>query len=375
MLCRAARPARRRAALTWMGLMLENDSDLAQQIRERPAIAVGPGGSETFVRDLALHLGALPGGTLSITLGADEAVSLRMSGNDNDDLAGLWERLRAVPDPPSLTGDPLGDAWAVARASSRATKASEHEDGFELSFTPDYEAIEALTSPNPHRLIGWLTDLATARAGLTVELVDEAAGFRFSTRFPGGAQDRLLAESGGRGLNHAPLVFQGRAAGVRFDAAFAWTHGPGLQVVAIVNGQRTASGGTHVEGVWQGLADGFNAELRRRGLVDRPLLGVLDMPRNCILVVSVDVKEPEWGPSTKDCLHSVEARRALRIGVARALVEQLGTDAMESPEAPWQQLGVFGPREGSWLLRAAEERPADIPADEKWGARDPYFNH
>jgi hypothetical protein len=68
-----------------------------------------------------------------------------------------------------------------------------------------------------------------------------ARGAQYATMFPRGAVDRLFAEAAGRSLNHRPLHFGVDAQGVTADIAVAWANGPGLQVVAIVNGERTAN--------------------------------------------------------------------------------------------------------------------------------------
>lgn len=351
--------------------MSDEDLVFAALVRKRPAMYLGNEGAEILVRMIALDAGRSFAGVVSVTL-HDGSIAIRFTGHDG--AAEYWKILQNAPSPPALTGESRAWSWALTRVCSTQAEAQERDDGFELAFTPDYAGIRGMTRVSAHRLAGWLADLATTRPGLRVEVTDDASAFGFATSFPRGAHDRLLAEGAGRRLNHAPLVFRGEHEGVSFDASFVWADGPGLQVVALVNGERTPAGGAHVRGIWEGMADGLNAELVRRSLADEPLVGALDVPRNCLLVVSVEMSEPKWGPATKDCLHSREALRALRTALASGLVEQLGPDIIESAEAPWQLLGAMHHQDGTWLSRLAEAVPKLKPG-ERWGSTDPYFHH
>jgi hypothetical protein len=111
--------------------------------------------------------------------------------------------------------------------------------------------------------VGYLRDHATARPDLRIELRDHASGAHVSLAYPQGALDRLLEEAGLCWFNHRPMRFVATTDGGALDVAFAWKKGPGLQVVALVNGARTPNGGSHVKGVWEGIARALETRLQK----------------------------------------------------------------------------------------------------------------
>lgn len=351
----------------------DEDLDFAALVRKRPAIYFGDQGADSLIRMLALEAGSGFTGTLTVTLRADGSIRLGFGGEQA--AAEYWQILSNAPDPPNLTGYHRSWPWSLIRVCCLHADLARTDSGFWLEFTPDYD-MDLMSRPRAHQLAGWLSDLATTRPGMTVSLVDAFSDVRFGTSFPRGALDRLLLEAAGRRLNHSPLIFHGEANSVKYDAAFAWADGPGLQVVALVNGERTPAGGAHVKGIWQGLADAANIELTSRGLLqqDSRRVGALDLPRNCVLVVTVEMDSPKWGPATKDCLHSGRAQLVLREAVATSVVDQLGPTIMAAANPPWQLLAGVHQQDGVWLDRVPASL-ADLETGERWGATDPYFHH
>ncbi|MBM4783951.1 MAG: hypothetical protein GQE15_40285 [Archangiaceae bacterium] len=180
-----------------------------------------------------------------------------------------------------------------------------------------------------------LRDAATAFPGSVIALFDEADGLELRVRYPHGSADRLLEEAGVRRLNH-PFHFVGSAGAVSFDVAFSWCNGPGLQVVALTNSWRNANGGSHVYGVWEGIAAALAPLLG--GTAGKPFTQEL-LPRNAVVVVSVHLQDPHFGPATRDCLHDARPRHAIRDALQQAFVAQLGQARLEANHPPWQTLG------------------------------------
>jgi hypothetical protein len=322
--------------------------DLFVRIRQAPGMFLGHEGVDGIIKQIALASGHSFRGLLEVRLRSDGVIRVRFG--DDEQVIGCF---KGPGDPHEwpLRGDaPPVWGWRLAQACSVRAEARELPDGIELSFLPDYPSINLLIAPSPHRLAGWLADLATARPGLKVELFDEASQLQFAASFPRGAQDRLLYESGARDLNHPPLVFRGEGNQVSYDVAFAWAAGRGLEVVALVNGQRTAAGGAHVHGFWEGVADAINAEVASGGSSGKRCtkVGPFFFPRNCVLVISVELRDPTWGPGTNDCLHSRRARSVIRHEVAAGFMAALDS-ARTSPNPPWlMRSGPHSP-EGAWL--------------------------
>jgi hypothetical protein len=212
-------------------------------------------------------------------------------------------------------------------------------------------------------VVGYLRDQATARPDLKIELRDHASGAHVSLAYPEGALDRLREEAGFRSFNHRPMRFVATTDGGALDVAFSWTHGPGLQVVALVNGERTPSGGSHVKGVWEGIARALETRMQKvptRG--PRRTVVEADLPRNAVLVTSVHLKDPSWGPATRDCLHHDRTADVIADRVASDFLAQLGPAALANAWPPWQCLGDVH-RTEHWLelMAAGLQEPAGPP--------------
>lgn len=217
-----------------------------------------------------------------------------------------------------------------------------------MRFRFDTRAFPMLRVRDPHRLSTSLRDLATAFAGTVIECVDEEHDLQLRVHYPRGAADRLLEEAGLRSLNHL-FHSVGSAGPVRFDVAFSWCNGPGLQVVALTNSWRNANGGAHVYGVWEGIAAALGALLG--ATTEKPFTQDL-LPRNAVVVVSVHLEEPRFGPATRDCLHDARARQSICDALQREFVAQLGQARLDANNPPWQTLGgVHG--NTPWLERFA----------------------
>jgi hypothetical protein len=218
-----------------------------------------------------------------------------------------------------------------------------------VSFRFDTRAFPMLQVREPYRLSTALRDAATTFPGAVIELFDEAHDLQMRVRYPRGSADRLLEEAGTRQLNH-PFHFVGSAGPVRFDVAFSWCNGPGLQVVALTNSWRNANGGAHVYGIWEGIAAALSPLLG--ATIEKPFAPET-LPRNAVVVVSVHLEDPRFGPATRDCLHDARARQAIRDALQHGFVAQLGQAGLEANTPPWQALGgVHG--DTPWLRRFAD---------------------
>lgn len=237
-----------------------------------------------------------------------------------------------------------------------------------VSFRLDTRALPMLIVREPFRLSAALRDAATAFPGTVIELLDETHDHRLRVRYPRGSADRLLEEAGVRSLNH-PFHFVGSAGPISFDVAFSWCNGPGLQVIALTNSWRNANGGAHVYGVWEGIAAALSPLL---GAPTEKPFPAEALPRNAVVVVSVHLEDPRFGPATRDCLHDARARHAIRDALEHGFVSQLGQARLEGNHPPWQTLG--GVHGGTpWVQRFAEfwsegrlDRVADL---------DPWAHH
>jgi hypothetical protein len=261
-------------------------------------------------------------------------------------------------------GSPGQHIWDIAAAVCLAVEW--RESG--AIFAPDLEVFPYLGPFSPLALMGVVNDLATAFPNCHFEVADERTGLRTALQYRDGCKDRLRVEGGERTCRDV-LRFHGVDGEVAYDIAVAWCHGPGLQVVALVNGDRAANGGCHVQGVWEGVADALNARLEAQNIRSRRV-DLMDIPRNALLVVSVHLDQPKFGAATRDCLHDQRARDAVRAAIGQSFFAELGEEVARGANPPWQLLAGFH-HDTPWLERFPEE----LSDDSRPGARDPFHHH
>lgn len=275
----------------------------------------------------------------------------------------------ALTSPEQPTGGPIAlSAWQLAIAISKHVEHEESGSRLSATFEPDFDAFPFLGPVSPYPLVGVFSDLATAYPQHRFEAVDEREGLRLALQFARGCEDRLYIERGDRGVRR-PLRFEGKRGDVAYDVALGWCPGPGLQVVSLVNGARSANGGSHVQGVWEGVASALNQRLRAEGIASRDL-DLMDIPRNAVLVVSVHLDDPSFGPATKDCLHDERVRLAVRDAVAKDFFAKLDDDAIHSSKPPWQLMSGMH-YDIPWL----ERLPSQLSNECRPGDRDPFHHH
>lgn len=259
-------------------------------------------------------------------------------------------------------------SFKLGEAVSKRVEWSEANGQLGAVFVPDLDRFPYLAARSMYPLVGFVHDLSTAFPQCGFDVDDEGNGLHVALQFAGGCQDRLRMEAGQRSVRQL-CRFDGESGEVRYDVALAWCSGPGLQVVSIVNGARSPNGGSHVQGVWEGIADALNERLKAEGISARDIT-VMDSPRNAVLVVSVHLGAPEYGPATRDCLHDERARHAVRNSVAEGFFAKLGEEAIRSATPPWQLLAGIH-HKTSWLRRL----PDELCDNGRPGERDPYHHH
>jgi DNA gyrase/topoisomerase IV subunit B len=313
---------------------------LREMVRRRPGMFFGT--SDKDAHALAPLLGRW---TLDLLASGASEVALAFRANGNVELS-------------HTGGRAIGHGDNVALACSSMQHAASSTDGAKVAFVPDVEAFPMLAVRGTHLLVGMLRDAATAFPSATLSFVDEISNTEIRLRHSRGCADRLSEEVASRWMLSV-LRSTGATGDVTLDVAFAWCGGPGLQLVALTNGQRNANGGSHVLGVWQGIA----AALGTLGVRCKPE----QLPRNAALVVSVHVESPDYGPVTKDCLHDRRSREAVRDAVARDFPSQL-IEAAQGSMPPWQLAGGVHRESRPWLTHATDDLAGNAEPD-------PYAHH
>ena len=317
---------------------------------------------EWFVKDV-LRAGATE---IGVEVGERGAISLRATAREP--LAAWSREWQAALADPGSTRVVHTQALQVLRLASTELEARWSDHEMRVVFRPDPARFrEPLAA---HASLGFFADLATAHPGLRVIVRDRTRGLDATLIYPRGALDRVLQEGTRSKLNHPPLRIEEVTAEIRFDVAFAWRQGPGLQLVALVNGERSRNGGMHVRGFWEGIAAAIEKRLPPASDPPRRVLTEREVPRNAVLVISVHLDDPKYGPATRDCLHDVRAHDAIRTRADEAFGQWLDHDGPRG-NPPWQLLGGMHSGE-PWPKTYAEmlSRPAEPPFPDPYLHRD-----
>ncbi|MBP0449264.1 DNA gyrase subunit B [Kitasatospora sp. RG8] len=219
------------------------------------------------------------------------------------------------------------------------------DSGTTLVFWPDPE-IFGTAEYSFDDLAEEFRELAFLNRGLDVSLTDRrrSAGPRsVRFRFPGGARDfvAFLDEQEAAPVHPDVIGFEQedpRMAGT-MEVALRW-RGPGeARLRSYANGWRTPAGGSHVEGLRDGVAAAVNAYARER----RPLtaadpdLGADRLCEGLTAVVLVRLERPEFEGATRDRLGNVAARAC----VGQAVREHLRTWLEEHPDRAAAVVGRY----------------------------------
>ncbi|AUY47928.1 ATP-binding protein [Streptomyces sp. CB01881] len=227
--------------------------------------------------------------------------------------------------------------YARGAAVTPLTEAGPATDsGTTLVFWPDAE-IFGTAEYAFDDLAEEFRELAFLNRDLDVALTDrrrpaEPRSVRF--RFPGGARDfvAFLDKQAAAPAHPDVIGFERedpRMAGT-VEVALRWRGSGEARVRSYANGWRTPAGGSHVEGLRDGVAAAVNAYARERRLLTAadPDLGADRIGEGLTAVVLVRLERPEFEGATRDRLGNVAARAC----VGQAVEEHLRKWLEEHPD-------------------------------------------
>ncbi|MBA1259446.1 DNA topoisomerase IV subunit B [Pseudomonas oryzihabitans] len=181
--------------------------------------------------------------------------------------------------------------------------------GTSVHFWPDPKYFDS-----PKFSVSRLKHVLKAKAvlcpGLAVSFFDEASGERSEWHYEDGLRSYLI-DTVGDALRLPEAPFHGSLASAReaVDWALFWLPEGGESVQeSYVNLIPTAQGGTHVNGLRQGLLDAIREFCEFRNLLPRGLkLAPEDVWERIAFVLSMKMQEPQFSGQTKERLSSREA--------------------------------------------------------------------
>lgn len=209
-----------------------------------------------------------------------------------------------------------GNEYAMAfadgfKASELAVVGSvgKRNTGTSVHFWPDPKYFDS-----PKFSVSRLKHVLKAKAvlcpGLAVSFFDEANGERSEWHYEDGLRSYLI-DTVGDALRLPEAPFHGSLASAReaVDWALFWLPEGGESVQeSYVNLIPTAQGGTHVNGLRQGLLDAIREFCEFRNLLPRGLkLAPEDVWERIAFVLSMKMQEPQFSGQTKERLSSREA--------------------------------------------------------------------
>ncbi|MGH8471897.1 MAG: DNA topoisomerase IV subunit B, partial [Gammaproteobacteria bacterium] len=195
---------------------------------------------------------------------------------------------------------------------------AKHNTGTTVRFWPDPRYFDA-----PQIAIPKLKHVLRAKAvlcpGLSVRLSDEDSREEMEWRYEDGLAGYLgEALAGLERVPHEPYTGSLEGPHEAVDWAFVWLTEDGETITeSYVNLVPTPQGGTHVNGLRQGLTDAVREFCEFRDLLPRGVkLAPEDVYERCAYIISVKLEDPQFAGQTKERLGS-RACAAFVSGVVR----------------------------------------------------------
>ncbi|MBK3574497.1 DNA gyrase subunit B [Streptomyces sp. MBT65] len=226
--------------------------------------------------------------------------------------------------------------------------------GTTVSFWPDTEIFET-TRCSFSVLAERFRQLAFLNRGLAISLTDERPAYghrRVLFQFPDGVRDFVAALYAETGTALEPDVFgfeweDARMAGT-MEVALLWRGFDETRIRGFANSRATREGGSHVDGLRDGVVAAVTAFARERLRAGSDLGARADrFVEGLTAVVSVKLDHPEFLGATRELLGNAE----VRICVAEAVEERLGEWLDEQSERAPELVDRI-----SRIVRGVEER-------------------
>jgi len=197
--------------------------------------------------------------------------------------------------------------------------------GTTITFTPDAQIFPSTTF-TPSVIRERLEARSYLHRGLTLVFENEAEGHTETFHHERGIAEyieRLITESGTRQV--AEPFYADRQDGFIVECVLAWTESTAERILSFVNGIPTPSGGTHENGLKNGLVKAVRNYLSVQNLIPKGLtIAAEDIREGLVAILSLYVQQPQFQGQTKDRLNNPEVTAPidnfLRSGVENYLL-------------------------------------------------------
>ncbi len=265
-----------------------------------------------------LHAGGKFDGSSYITSGGLHGVGSSVVNALSESLVAQVKRDGKLYEQRFARGVPVTKLKTV-RSNVRGT-------GTTITFTPDDEIFER-TGFDADTIKDNLEVKTYLNGELRIVFKDEASGERIEYQHEGGIVeylDHLVSEEKTRRVHPDPFILRQTELedGLRTELCFVWTEAPKERTVSFVNGIPTRDGGTHEQGLRDGVTKAIRNYIETHDLGQRKLdITADDIREGMIAVLNLYHVDPQFQGQTKEKLNNPEAKNAVS-GAFRAEFEQ-----------------------------------------------------
>lgn len=201
--------------------------------------------------------------------------------------------------------------------------------GTSIYFEPD-ETIFKTTHFDADEIKEHLESMSYIHSGLKIHFKDEKKGESYDLTHPGGIPEylgRLITEGQKPSVTEAPFTVA-RDNGQKMEVALQWTESTDEVLRSFVNGIRTASGGTHENGLKSAIGKAIRNYMETHKVNVKGLtIAAEDIREGIVGILSVFVREPMFQGQTKEKLNNPEMNAAVEGFVRPALETWLNANA------------------------------------------------
>ena len=198
--------------------------------------------------------------------------------------------------------------------------------GTAITFTPDEEIFDK-TDLDADTIKENLEVKTYLNGALRIVFKNEATGERVEYHHEGGIVeylDKLVADAETRRVHPDPFVVRQPELedGLRTELCMVWTEAPREAITSFVNGIPTRDGGTHEQGLKDGVTKAIRNYIETHDLGQKKLdITADDIREGLVAVVNLYHVDPQFQGQTKEKLNNPEARSAVS-GAFRTEFEQ-----------------------------------------------------
>ena len=194
--------------------------------------------------------------------------------------------------------------------------------GTTIYFEPDPEIFRN-TQFEPDWIKSHLDDMSYIHSGMKIVFINQISGETFDLTHPGGIPEFLskLVTDGQKPPVTESIFTVNRKEGEKMEVALQWTESTDESFRSYVNGIRTASGGTHENGLKNGVGKAIRNFMETHDIKVKGIaITAEDIREGLVGILSVFVREPMFQGQTKEKLNNPELT-ALVDGFVRPALE------------------------------------------------------